>query len=1130
MKPDNMEQGLLSFIQSDALAGFRLDTLEVFNWGTFHKEVWRLDLNSRNGLLTGDIGSGKSTLVDAVTTLLVPAQRIAYNKAAGADTKERSLRSYVQGNYKSERSDMGHASKSVALRDHNSFSVILGIFKNQGFAQYVTLAQVFWTKEIKGQPDRFYVVADSKLSIAKDFSDFGTDISQLKKRLKKQDTVTVFDAFPKYGAAFRRRFGIENEQALALFHQTVSMKSVGNLNDFVRQHMLEPFDTAPRIDALIHHFDDLNRAHEAVLKAKHQIERLMPLVKDCQTHQDVLDQQRLLRDCRNALAPFFATRKWELFQKRLKNLADEQERLEKKIHGQDLDHRALLVDRDGLKQAIAENGGDRLERIKADLDRLTREKERRQVKAQRYGELARDLDLTRVETQDDFHDNARKIKARRKKLEQNEADLRNERTDTEVEFRDLKSAHQELEKELESLSGRKSNIHVRQIEIRNRLCTHLGVDEKQLPFAGELIRVRDDQSDWEGAVERLLHNFGLSLLVKDILYPDVAAWVDATPLNGRLVYYLVKTDIKDMDIHLSPESLVNKLELQSKSDFYSWVERELARRFNYACCDNIQRFRKEPMAVTREGQIKTGGIRHEKDDRKRINDRSQYILGWTNEAKIRALKQQARSLEKQMHRAADKIASLETLQNTARGQLSNLDRLGEYRAFSELDWQSVAVNISRLEQEQKDMEAASNILSTLNRQLQDLEKRIKKTETEQRDIRDELSRNREKQDQAQAGKKICESDMEPARKMDPEKRQFLFKELNDMRHKQFGAHVLTVESCANREKELREIIQGRIDNLDKRVRRLEENIIKTMNGFRRDFPSETMEIDDAVASGPEYGAMLDQLKTDNLPRFEARFKALLNENTIREVANFQSQLARERETIKERIERINQSLSDIEYNPGRYILLEAQLNPDVDIRDFQQQLKACTEGALTGSDADHYSEGKFLQVRTLIQRFKGREGTSDLDRRWTKKVTDVRNWFVFAASERWCEDQTEYEHYADSGGKSGGQKEKLAYTVLAASLAYQFGLEWNSVRSRTFRFVAIDEAFGRGSDESTRFSLELFKKLNLQLLIVTPLQKIHIIEPYVSSVGLVYSRDGQTASLRNMSVEEYRQSKEQNTP
>jgi len=80
-------------------------------------------------------------------------------------------------------------------------------------------------------------------------------------------------------------------------------------------------------------------------------------------------------------------------------------------------------------------------------------------------------------------------------------------------------------------------------------------------------------------------------------------------------------------------------------------------------------------------------------------------------------------------------------------------------------------------------------------------------------------------------------------------------------------------------------------------------------------------------------------------------------------------------------------------------------------------------------------------VKAIIERFRGREGQTDLDRRWTRKVTDVRSGFVFSASERWREDASEHEHYTDSGGKSGGQKEKLAYTVLAASLAYQFGLE-----------------------------------------------------------------------------------------
>jgi len=324
---------------------------------------------------------------------------------------------------------------------------------------------------------------------------------------------------------------------------------------------------------------------------------------------------------------------------------------------------------------------------------------------------------------------------------------------------------------------------------------------------------------------------------------------------------------------------------------------------------------------------------------------------------------------------------------------------------------------------------------------------------------------------------------------------------------------------------MRKWLQERIDTEDKKIARLQEKIVKAMSDYRNAYPLETQEVDAAVEAADDYRQMLAALEADDLPRFEARFKELLNENTIREVANFQSQLHRERESIKERIARINESLTRIDYNPGRYIRLEAQPTADADIRDFQTELRTCTEGALTGSDDEQYSETKFLQVKHIIERFRGREGLSDQDRRWTTKVTDVRNWFSFAAAERWREDHSEHEHYSDSGGKSGGQKEKLAYTILAASLAYQFGLEWGAVRSRSFRFAVIDEAFGRGSDESATYGLTLFEQLNLQLLIVTPLQKIHIIEPFVASVGFVHNEDGRASKLRNLSIEAYREEK-----
>ena len=128
------------------VTGFRLARLELYNWGTFGGRVWSLGLDGQNTLLTGDIGSGKSTIVDAVTTLLLPAQRISYNKAAGADTRERSLRSYVLGYYKTERNEVTGATKPVALRDGSDYSVILGVFTNPGYDATVSLAQVFWLR------------------------------------------------------------------------------------------------------------------------------------------------------------------------------------------------------------------------------------------------------------------------------------------------------------------------------------------------------------------------------------------------------------------------------------------------------------------------------------------------------------------------------------------------------------------------------------------------------------------------------------------------------------------------------------------------------------------------------------------------------------------------------------------------------------------------------------------------------------------------------------------------------------------------------------------------------------------------------------------------------------------------
>ncbi|MGW3959068.1 ATP-binding protein [Amycolatopsis sp. NPDC005003] len=1099
------------------LAGYRLERLEVYNWGTFDQRVWTFRPAGRNSLLTGDIGSGKSTIVDAITTLLLPAHRISYNKAAGAEAKERHLRSYVLGYYKSERNEATGASRPVGLRDRRSFSVILGSFGNRGYDSTVTLAQVFWFRDASvGQPDRFYVTADSDLTIADGFAEFGGDIAALKRRLRKQGA-RVHDHFPAYSKDFCRRLGIESEQAMELFHQTVSMKSVGNLNDFVRSHMLEPYDAAGWTNRLVEHFEDLTKAHEAVLKARIQLTLLEPLLAECDTYDELGAQITAGKAARDALRFYCADRKATLLNERLATIAGHIGEQEASLAEANDDLERLRRTERALEIQRAGSGGDRISQLETEIGAEEKERDRRKDRSDRYQALLAAAGLPAAADPAQFTARQRTVAEKQGSLDQEQADLQNQLTDLTVERREVDAEAAELNTELLSLRERRSNIPKRSLDVRDALCAALRVDPAELPFAGELIQVRPDCAAWEGAAERLLHGFGLSMLVANEHYDAVSGWIDERHLGVKLVYYRVPERLSQTPpSSLSERSLVTKLEIKD-SPFSAWLDRELAYRGDYECVDTMAEFRRAAKAVTRAGQIKGARGRHEKDDARRIGDRRHYVLGWDNQAKIDALLDQANRLNAQLRGLSTRTDQVKA-ELSAKGRLATtLTLLAQFSGFAEIDWQASVNRITELAGEKRRLEQQSDELKRLTAELTAVGSRIKAAEEAKGKAQAELGnlggqRKTAEQQLQDTHTTLNEPGAAPARA------SFALVQAR------VGSRSLAApEDCDKCRVEVNDEITAEIDRLTGRQNKVAARIVGKMGDFHKAYPLETEEFDSSVQSAGEYRALHSRIASDDLPRFESEFKTYLNTNTIRDIAGFHSQLTKQAELIKQRIETINDSLVDIDYNPGRFIRLEPHPTVNVEIRDFRKDLRECTSGSLGGDDSNQYSEQKFLQVKSLIERFRGREGQTEPDRQWTRRVTDVRNWFTFSASERWRADDTEHENYTDSGGKSGGQKEKLAYTILAASLAYQFKLDWGVTKSKTFRFVVIDEAFGRGSDESTRFALGLFRRLGLQLLIVTPLQKIHVIEPYVAAVGFVDNKTGDSSRLQTLTIEEYQQ-------
>jgi uncharacterized protein YPO0396 len=172
-----------------------------------------------------------------------------------------------------------------------------------------------------------------------------------------------------------------------------------------------------------------------------------------------------------------------------------------------------------------------------------------------------------------------------------------------------------------SLRDRRTNIPAHSLQLRAQLCRELRRTPEELPFAGELIQVAEAHQTWEGAAERVLRGFGLSLLVPNDAYDAVRRWVDDHHLGGKLVYFRVPERLAPRaPVSRGPGLfLVDCLEVQHGNRYGPWLHAELERRAAYACLDDVADFRSAVRAVTRAGQIKDTD-RHEKLARSSSNE------------------------------------------------------------------------------------------------------------------------------------------------------------------------------------------------------------------------------------------------------------------------------------------------------------------------------------------------------------------------------------------------------------------------------------------------------------------------------------------------------------------------------
>lgn len=113
-----------------------------------------------------------------------------------------------------------------------------------------------------------------------------------------------------------------------------------------------------------------------------------------------------------------------------------------------------------------------------------------------------------------------------------------------------------------------------------------------------------------------------------------------------MVYYRVDEYTPPVSMTDLPEtSAARKIHIKRDSPYAGWLASELVHRFDHVCAETTAEFKKARFALSLEGQIKTQGRRHQKDDRHALHDRRYYVLGFSNKEKIALIRKELERLE-----------------------------------------------------------------------------------------------------------------------------------------------------------------------------------------------------------------------------------------------------------------------------------------------------------------------------------------------------------------------------------------------------------------------------------------------------------------------------------------------------
>ncbi len=655
---------------------FRLASLEVFNWGSFAGKH-SCDFDARGAAIVGPTGSGKTTLVDALMTLLAPNP--SYNLAStGGQESDRDIISYVRGVSGAERAN---GETDHVARPGKTLSG-LGATYDSG-TQLVSIGVVFWVDSGSNASDDLKRVWFFSKDIARPLD----QLLQLhheegKKAITRFGKETVglrlYNTKKEFLAQLRDFFEV-GENAFSLLNRAAGLKQIHSIDDVFRQLVLDDRSAFGRALEVVSEFDTLEGIYQELQTARRQRDSLLPV----RTLEARLSKIRATLDAllefHALLPPWFADAAQSLWRSEIERISDDKAKAQRRLDDAGVETERLERRAEQLKEHYLQLGGSSIQEMEERIATQEQLAALVRKRADDYRACARNLGLPENLKPERFRENLETLQARAAAYQEELDKARAEHIANESRLRDAREEGQKLNEEIEAVKRRPtSNIPPRHKAFQEDLAAQLKVAPTRIPFVAELIEVKPDESRWRGAIERAIGPERLLILVPEEMLQPALNWIDQR--DNKLHVRLQSATPVSKTANFYADGFTRKLNFR-EHPLRENVKHLLALRDRH-CVDSVEALRRTEHAMTIEGLMSDRDGRFEKQDQRTLGEN--WMTGFDNKLRLKSLADRALELQSNMSQLKDESQKCSSREDAARAKLTMAEAVGKLD-FGDID-------------------------------------------------------------------------------------------------------------------------------------------------------------------------------------------------------------------------------------------------------------------------------------------------------------------------------------------------------------------------------------------------------------------------------------------------------------